>query len=199
MTEPEIKNEFILSKVFSYFLRGLVFLSPIVATVYILIIAVKWIDGLIPIGIPGLGLFLVVTVVVIAGYLGNTFIARPFFKAMEQMFRKVPIVNFIYSSINDLINAFFGDNKKFNQPVLVNMDNDGILQKPGFITSEDLEELGLPGKIAVYFPHSYNFSGNLFIVDRGQVSKIQANNTDVMKYIVSGGVSGRLGGIQKKL
>ncbi len=83
----------------------------------------------------------------------------------------------------------------FSEPVLVAMDKDGILSKPGFITSGDLENLGLEGKVAVYFPHSYNFSGNLFIVDRKMVSKIEGNNTDVMKYIVSGGVSGKMGKI----
>ncbi|MEL6557377.1 MAG: DUF502 domain-containing protein [Bacteroidota bacterium] len=191
--KPEIKNEFILSKILSYFFRGLVFLSPIAATVYILIISVAWIDGLIPIGIPGLGLFLVLCIVVLAGYLGNTFIARPFFHLLESAFRRVPIVNFIYTSINDLIKAFFSDNKKFSEPVLVSMDRDGILSKPGFVTSGDLANLGLAGKIAVYFPHSYNFSGNLFIVDSSMVTKIEGNNTDVMKYIVSGGVSGKIG------
>ncbi|MGB3468579.1 MAG: DUF502 domain-containing protein [Cyclobacteriaceae bacterium] len=197
MKDPKIKNEFILSKLLSYFIRGLIFLSPIAATVYILLVSVSWIDGLIPIGIPGLGMFLVISIIILAGYLGNTYIAKPFFILLERGFRKVPIVNFIYTSINDLIKAFFSDNKKFSEPVLVTMDREGILFKPGFVTSGDLALLGLEGKVAVYFPHSYNFSGNLFIVDSKMVSRIDGNNSDVMKYIVSGGVSGNLGNVSK--
>lgn len=199
MKEPKIKNEFILSKLLSYFIRGLIFLSPIAATVYILLVSVSWIDGLIPTAIPGLGMVLVILIVLLAGYLGNTYIAKPFFILLERGFRKVPIVNFIYTSINDLIKAFFSDNKKFSEPVLVAMDREGILYKPGFITSEDLADLGLKGKVAVYFPHSYNFSGNLFIVEREMVSRIEGNNSDVMKYIVSGGVSGELGKVRKEI
>ena len=53
-----------------------------------------------------------------------------------------------------------------------------------------LEELGIDGaKVAVYLPHSYNFSGNLFIVPANQVTPIDASASDVMKFIVSGGVT----------
>lgn len=44
-------------------------------------------------------------------------------------------------------------------------------------------------KVAVYFPHSYNFSGELFIVPAKQVKKLDAPPADVMKFIVSGGVA----------
>jgi len=182
-----------LNKIISYLLKGLVFVTPIAGTIYILVIAVRWIDGLIPLGIPGLSLLFVISFVIIIGYLGNTFVANPILDFIERALRRIPLINFIYSSINDLISAFFGENKKFDQPVLVSFDKDGILFKPGFITGNDFTHIGKEGKIAVYFPHSYNFSGNLFIVDSKYVSKLDGNTSDVMKYIVSGGVSGNLG------
>jgi uncharacterized membrane protein len=63
------------------------------------------------------------------------------------------------------------------------------LYKPGFITQNDLSNLNLPGMCAVYFPHSYAFSGNLFLVDKNKVKPFDGNATDVMKFIVSGGVT----------
>ncbi len=189
------ENNSIINKVLKYFLRGLVFISPIVGTIYIILMVVKWVDGLIPVGVPGLSLMLVIFNIVLIGYLGDTFIAKPFFKVLERAIRKIPLINFIYTSINDLTNAFFGEKKKFDQPVMVNLDNDDILFKPGFITSTDLNDLGMEGKIAVYFPHSYNFSGNLYIVNSTKVTKLNGNTSEVMKYIVSGGVSGSLGAI----
>ena len=58
------------------------------------------------------------------------------------------------------------------------------------MTSDDLTELGIPsGKVAVYLPHSYAFSGNLFIVPAENITLVDAKAADVMKFIVSGGVS----------
>ena len=60
----------------------------------------------------------------------------------------------------------------------------------GFITDEEVDKLGNgEGKIAVYMPHSYAFSGNVYIVPRKNVTRINAKSADVMKYIVSGGIS----------
>jgi len=42
----------------------------------------------------------------------------------------------------------------------------------------------------VYFPQSYNFAGNLVIVPRDQVEPLKVATTDLMTFIVSGGVSG---------
>jgi len=103
---------------------------------------------------------------------------------------RAPLIKTLYTSIGDLLSAFVGEKKRFNKPVLVKISADGGVEKLGFITEEDLSELGIAGdKIAVYLPHSYNFSGNLFIVSRDRVTPIDRNASEVMKFIVSGGVS----------
>jgi uncharacterized membrane protein len=99
------------------------------------------------------------------------------------------LVRIIYSSLKDLISAFVGDKKKFNQPVLVLLNKSSELRKLGFITQTDLGEWGLKESVAVYLPHSYNFSGDLYIVPRENVTIVQASGADVMKFIVSGGVT----------
>jgi uncharacterized membrane protein len=83
-----------------------------------------------------------------------------------------------------------GEKKRFNKPVLVRLTRSADIEKLGFITSEDLSELGIEkGRIAVYLPHSYNFSGNLYIVPVENVTLLDANASEVMKFIVSGGVT----------
>jgi uncharacterized membrane protein len=64
------------------------------------------------------------------------------------------------------------------------------LEKLGFLTEQDLRKLGEKDKVAVYFPHSYNFSGELFIVPKEQVRPLNVQPGDAMKFIVSGGVAG---------
>ena len=95
-------------------------------------------------------------------------------------------------TLKDVMDAFVGDKKKFTEPVAVEMSTTGIL-KLGFVTEKDLVHfLGDKGAVkyvAVYFPHSYNFSGNLFLVPKGNVKHLDTNSTDLMKFVVSGGVT----------
>ena len=88
------------------------------------------------------------------------------------------------------MNSFVGDKKKFNKPVLVKVENN--LYKPGFVTSDDLKDIGLPGMVSVYLPHSYNFSGNVFLTDKKNIKPLKNSSSEVMKYIVSGGISGKI-------
>lgn len=184
-------NSFTFKRALNYFFRGLLFLVPLALTLYILVVSIRWLDGLIPVAVPGLGLVLILVGITLFGYLGSTLLVKPFFDLFEELLIKVPFVNLIYTSIKDLMGAFVGDKKKFNQAVIITMDNDPGLQKLGFITQEDLSNIGLPDKVAVYCPHSYNFSGNLFIVSRSNVKVVDnISSADFMKFVVSGGVSG---------
>jgi uncharacterized membrane protein len=162
----------------------------------LIIVAIGWVDGLIPYKIPGLGLLTVLVVTTVVGMLANSIIAKPLFDLLNDVIKKIPLVNFIYSSLNDVIGAVAGEKKRFNQPVLVPFDQEGVLMKPGFVTDEDLAKSNLEDYIAVYMPHSYNFSGNVFLVRKDKIITLEGNNSDTMKYIVSGGVSGSL---KKKL
>ncbi|HEY9123033.1 MAG TPA: DUF502 domain-containing protein, partial [Bacteroidales bacterium] len=91
--------------------------------------------------------------------------------------------------IRDLISAFVGKDKKFNQPVLVKVNKTAELEKIGFLTANDLSALKVKGKVAVYFPHSYAFSGELFIVPSELVTPLDITPAEAMKFIVSGGVT----------
>ncbi len=179
-----------MNKFATYFFRGLLFVVPIALTLYIIILAISWLDNLIPLKIPGLGLLTILAFIIIVGYLASNLLAAPLFGLMEDILIRVPFVNIIYTSLKDLISAFVGDKKKFNQPVLVTLNPGYTIQKPGFITQEDLSQLGLDGQVAVYLPHSYNFSGNLYIVPAQYVTPLDAPGAEIMKFIVSGGVSG---------
>ncbi len=179
-----------MNRLATYFFRGLLFIVPIALTIYIIILAISWLDGLLPYNFPGLGLLTIFVSITLIGYLASTLLAGPLFGVLEDVLIRVPLVNIIYSSLKDLISAFVGDKKKFNQPVLVTLDPSYTIQKPGFITQEDLSVLGLEGQVAVYLPHSYNFSGNLYIVPAQYVTLLDAPGAEIMKFIVSGGVSG---------
>ncbi len=183
-----------MNKLFSfiakYFVRGLIFLVPIAATVYVIAQAFIYIDGIIPYEIPGLGLLTLLATITLFGVLASTVLAQPLIYWGNHILDSAPVIKTIYSSIKDLITAFVGNQKRFDQPVLVKMYENATIQKLGFMTSDDLSDLGImKGQVAVYLPHSYAFSGNLFIVPAENITLIDAPASDIMKFIVSGGVS----------
>lgn len=180
-----------------YFIRGLIFLVPAVVTIYVIVQTFLFIDGIIPYEIPGLGLLTLLGTITLFGVLASTVLAQPFVQWGNRILKNSPLIKVIYTSIKDLISAFVGKQKRFDQPVLVKIDQHANVQKLGFMTSDDLRELGIAsGKVAVYLPHSYAFSGNLFIVPVENVTPIDAHPADVMKFIVSGGVT-KLGEVEE--
>jgi uncharacterized membrane protein len=187
----EIKfNKQLFNTLLGYFLRGMLLIMPLALTIYIISLVIHWMDRLIHITIPGLGMIITLAAITLFGYLGTTFLVRSFFDSIERFVTKVPLISAIYTSFKEIIVAFLGSKKKFNQPVIVMMDKSQPIQRIGFITQQSLEILGLPGSVAVYIPHSYSFSGDLCIFPKEGV-RLLANisSPDLMKFILSGGVT----------
>ena len=188
-------------KLLNYFLNGLLLSVPLVVVLYVIYQLFMFMDDLIlPFLNPGkepadynfrgFGFVILVAVLMVLGYFGNTLIAKPIQRSIDRLLDRIPLIKTLYKAIADLLSAFVGKKKRFNQPVLVKISKDSNLQKIGFITDANLSQLGdIRGQVAVYFPHSYAFSGNLFIVPIENVKQLDQNPADVMKYIVSGGVS----------
>jgi len=179
---------FTYRRLLTYFFRGLLFVVPIALTVYVIVLTLQFLDGILPIPIPGIGILIILASVTFLGFLASIFITKPLFEMFEKAFFRIPLINILYTSIKDLLSAFVGDKKKFNTPVIVRLSES--TSRLGFITQDDLSMLGEENLVAVYFPHSYNFSGNLYLVSRENVRVLNhLKSTDVMKFIVSGGVS----------
>jgi uncharacterized membrane protein len=179
-----------MKKISQYFLQGLLFLVPVVATVYVVYVIFSKIDGFFPFDLPGLGFLLTIGLILAVGFVSSNLLANSVMLGVDRIFAKMPLVTMIYTSIKDLVDAFVGDKKSFNKPVLVALDTESRIKVLGFITREDLNTLGIADSVAVYLPQSYNFAANLVIVDTSRVSHLAADPKEVMKFIVSGGVSG---------
>jgi uncharacterized membrane protein len=186
-----------MKKIFRYFLQGLLYIAPLGLTLYIIYLLFTYVDGFIRreftdwfgINIPGIGILAIFIIITLLGLLGSSILLRPIKKLVDRLMEKTPLLNLLYTSIRDLLSAFVGKEKKFNQPVLVKVNTISELEKVGFLTQEDLTQLGIKDKVSVYFPHSYNFSGEMFIVPVEHVRPFHMSPADAMKFIVSGGVA----------
>jgi len=187
-------------KLLNYFGSGLLLVGPIYITLWIIMAGIQSLDNILPVYLdiagnnkpvylPGLGLLIIVSLIILLGYVFSTIVPQSFFHLIEQLLKRIPLVNIIYTSIKDLIGAFVGDKKKFSHPVIVTVYPESGIKKFGFITQHDLSHFDIEGHIAVYLPHAYAFSGQLVIVPRENVRPLDASSTDIMKMIVSGGVS----------
>jgi uncharacterized membrane protein len=171
-----------------YFLRGCLVTAPLGLTIYIVWIVLKTINDLVPIPIPGLGLVVTVVLITLIGLLTSNVVGRTMLDITESLLQRLPLVKLIYTSIKDLVSAFVGDKRRFDAPVAVRLT--GNVKVLGFVTRDGLGRLGMPDLVAVYLPQSYNFAGYLMLVPRDQVEALDLPSTDVMTFIVSGGVSG---------
>lgn len=186
----------------SYLIKGVLLVVPLAGTIFLLVWVVTSIDSAINLSswlwpemdakipdIPGLGILTVIIGLILIGMIFTNFVTEPTYNWLVRLFNRIPLFNTLYSSIKDFTEAFVGDTKKFNEPVLVLVNETG-LKKIGFLTQKDLASIGLENEVIVYFPYSYSFAGQVVVVPSRNVKPLNMSATDAMKLVVSGGVSG---------
>ncbi|MDI9341872.1 MAG: DUF502 domain-containing protein [Sediminibacterium sp.] len=180
-----------------YFVQGLLLFIPVIITFAILFKVFDFFSGIFSFfGFSSntllntvLGLILSLSVIALMGVLASSLVFKHFFNWMEEKLEHAPLIRHIYSPIKDFTGAFVGNKKRFNKPVLVTVDKLNSIQQLGFITQTDLSDLGIKERVAVYLPLSYSLSGKLIIVPTEQIQKVDKDAPEVMKFIISGGVT----------
>ena len=194
--------ERIVQKLLYYLIKGTLVVVPVAGAVFLIIWIVASLDNALnitqhflqdeqghPLYIPGIGILTVLVILILVGLVFTTLVTEPIKNWLSRTINKIPLFNTLYSSIKDFTEAFVGDAKKFNEPVLVVVNETG-LKKIGFLTQRDLSKIGLSDEVVVYFPYSYSFAGQVVVVHTSKVSRLNMSATDAMKLVVSGGVSG---------
>ncbi|RBL93871.1 DUF502 domain-containing protein [Chitinophaga flava] len=198
---PKLKFKVFASRLLRYFFQGLLILAPIGITALTLYWAFVTIDNIIPKEIipangsysflkyKGVGFALVLILVVVVGYLSSSFIIGRIFDLFDHLLERTPFIKYIYTSIKDVFDAFVGEKKKFDHPVLVQIYGIDVWEM-GFITQTDVSSLGMEGYMAVYVPHAYAITGKVFIVPKERVKPLENISAgEAMKFAVSGGVT----------
>jgi uncharacterized membrane protein len=178
-------------KIFRYFIQGIIILAPIGITAYVLYWLFDNVDSILRpyVNIPGLGFAIILAFVILVGWVSSNFLMGSAISFFDQWMERTPVVKFIYSSTKDFFEAFAGDKKKFNRAVLANIFSEDVWIV-GFLTDEEMQKFDLGAdQVAVYVPQAYNFAGQLYILPREKVRKIERiTSGEAMKYAVTGGV-----------
>lgn len=185
----------------NYLVKGILVLVPLAGALFLILWIVAALDTALNLSwlwsnqtdessyIPGLGIVVLFAILIVAGMIFTNVITEPIYNWFQGILSRIPLFNTLYSSIKDFTEAFVGDEKKFNEPVLVEINETG-LKKIGFLTQHDLTRINLPEEVIVYFPYSYSFAGQVCVVKASRVTPLNLSSTDAMKLVVSGGVSG---------
>lgn len=199
--EPAENKHFQFSKLLQYFLQGLLVIAPVAVTIYAVYAIVSFVDNQVPIFTArdgdgkiyvrnyGLGFLAVIAGIIIIGYVSSFFIQNRVFNLFDSVLKRTPGIRFIYSTTKEFFEAFAGEKKKFNKPVLANIDDNDVW-RVGFITQDEAVDFGFSDYVAVYIPMSYSIAGNVYILPRARVRLVtNINATDAMKFAISGGVT----------
>ncbi len=170
------------------FAQGLLVLAPLVITGWIVWKVVRLLDGWLNSPIPGLGTVLAVAGITLIGYLTRNVVGGRMLSRMESAMKRVPFVKLLYSSLRDLFGAFVGDRRTFDRPVFVEVGPTGA-KLFGFATCEAFDDSQLSGHVSVYLPQAYTFAGNMIVVPRERVHRLDADGAEFMAFVVSGGVT----------
>lgn len=177
-------------RLLQYFLRGLIVIVPAAITFSLILWFFDKVDGILRPFVPtrGMGLILIIVIIVSVGWISSFLLMKRLYRAVDGWLERTPVVNFIYSSARDFLEAFAGKKRRFTHAVLVNVLAEEVWLV-GFLTDEDLEGFKLGGKyVSVYVPQAYNVAGQLYLVKRDRVRPIEhLSSGEVMKYAVSGG------------
>ncbi len=208
MSRNRLSTSAYAKKLLQLFLQGLIVLAPIGITLWVVIGLFRWVDGFLPnlvnslfpnllekdaegnvSRMPGLGFIVVVSLVLFVGWVSSIFVVGRLVAVLDTVLERTPGIKFIYSSVKDFLEAFAGNKKKFDKPVLVNVDANDVW-RIGFITQQSAREFGMDTHVTVYVPHSYAISGITYIVPMSHIRPLDnISAADAMKYAVSGGVT----------
>jgi uncharacterized membrane protein len=210
MNGPDLKLGFraYLKRLLKYFFQGLIVLAPIGITLWVVFGLFNFVDGILPNivhvlapgllekdatgnlnRVPGLGFIVVIALVLFVGWVSSLFVVGRLVTFIDTALENTPGIKFIYSAVKDFLEAFAGNKKKFDKPVLVNIDAPDVW-RIGFITQQNAHEFGMAEHVTVYVPHSYAISGITYIVPRERIRLLpNISASDAMKYAISGGVT----------
>ena len=188
-----------IKQVRNIFFTGLLVLTPIVVTVYVFYQLFSKVDGLLG-GklveltgkrIPGMGFVAVILLILFVGVVARNFLGKKVIQLGEDFVNRIPMINRIYSAVQQLSQAFFsGKRAVFQKAVLIEFPKKGSYCI-GFQTSETRGEIQRQTKkelLSIFLPTSPNpTSGYLIFVPKEKVYSLQMTIEEAVKLVISAG------------
>ncbi len=181
-----------------FFIKGTLVLLPLVATLYIFYALFSAIDGfghrILSLWIAeesiltGIGFLLTAALVVLIGYASSNWLGASVFGMLDRWMMEEPITKGVYGAVRETIASISGKSAVFDKVAAVNFPELGF-QRVGFVTQEEVSFMdGGEAQVMVYFPHSFQVSGNMLIVPKKNVRYLDLPKETAIKMIMSAGI-----------
>jgi uncharacterized membrane protein len=140
-----------------------------------------------------MGVVLTLFAILLVGLLTANFIGRRLLLWWEALLRRIPVVNFIYSSVKQVSDTLFSPSgQAFRKAVLLQFPRSGTWAV-GFVVGSPGENIGGvvgAGALTVYVPTAPNpTSGYIVIVQQQELVELDITVDDALKFVVSMGVA----------
>lgn len=186
-----------MKKLAQYFVEGVLVLAPIALTIYVVgrVLALLQTLGekyilLGMVRLPGVGLVIAVAAITLLGFLTRNWVVRRALDFGESLMARIPLVKSVFGSFKDVVDAFGGKKQSFSKAALVRVPGMPV-ELLGFVTSEELDLLGEPGrnKVSVYVPAALQLGGFVVIVPRENVTLLETPPQAALKFLMTGGMT----------
>lgn len=188
-----------------YIIAGLLVWLPFAATVVIVKLVIDLLDktilllppewhpvALLGFSIPGFGIILALSILLLTGMLAANLFGRRFVEIWERILNKIPLVRSIYSSIKQISNTIFDPSgKSFRKVVMLQYPRKG-LWSIGFLTNDNVgDEMSAVDDrlVAVFIPTTPNPTSGFIIMTRNdEITELDMSVEEGFKFIISIGV-----------
>ena len=188
-----------------YIIAGLLVWLPFAATVVIVKLVIDLLDktilllppewhpvALLGFSIPGFGIILALSILLLTGMLAANLFGRRFVEIWERLLNKIPLVRSIYSSIKQISNTIFDPSgKSFRKVVMLQYPRKG-LWSIGFLTNDNVgDEMSAVDDrlVTVFIPTTPNPTSGFIIMTRNdEITELDMSVEEGFKFIISMGV-----------
>lgn len=183
-----------MKRLYQYFFRGLITVLPIGLTIYFLYVFWSWSEHFFKswitpvVGnayIPGMGLIIGVSSIVILGYLISHRFILKLLSMVEFPFANIPVVKSIYLSLKNFADYFNPVQEASSQQAVILKSPHYDLEMIGLITLQDPDAFPLgfspKDRVAVFLPMGYNIGGYTVFVPREWVTPVEMSAEEVMR------------------
>ena len=194
--------KFTKGKIKLYFVCGLLFITPIAATLFVLNFIISLLNypfsGVFHIKLsPVFGLLVSLILITFIGVITNNFIGKYFFGFLEKIIQKLPLVGKIYQSSKQIVDVFTLEDKEHFKPVRIQYPRKGCWAiafltsesaAPAFVGNDALHQKEMNSFVSVFIPTTPNpTSGFLIYLDRSEVVELDVSMEDAVKLLMSAG------------
>lgn len=149
-------------------------------------------DKLIGVHIPGFGVLLTLSIVLLIGAITSNFLGKKLVTWGDVLLHRIPIVRSIYSSVKQVSDTLFSENgNAFRKALLVQWPREGVWTI-GFQTGTPGGDVinHLPGDyVSVYVPTTPNPTGGYFVMlKRTDCIELKMSVDEALTYVISMGV-----------